>query len=52
MSEEKTPKTIMFPSITICHDDKDEGYEINSEGAKAKFENGFLKFKVPFKEKL
>ncbi len=94
MSKEKTPKTTMFPSVTICHDDKDEGYdievglpgvkkedvelsfwskgfcvdgekeditytgcytlahEVKIEEAKAKFENGLLKIKVPFKEKL
>jgi len=94
MSKEKIPKTAMSPLVTICHDDKDEGYDIEvelpgvkkedvdlsfwsrgfcvdgekedivytgcytlahdikAEGAKAKFESGLLKIKVPFKEKL
>ncbi|MEM3437790.1 MAG: Hsp20 family protein [Nitrososphaerales archaeon] len=94
MTEEKKAKITILPGVSICHDEKDEGYDIEVElpGAKkeeinlyfwsrgfcvdankedviysgcytlahdisidevkAKFENGLLKIKVPFKEKL
>ncbi|MCP8315911.1 MAG: Hsp20/alpha crystallin family protein [archaeon] len=28
MSEEKTPKTVMSPSVVVSHNEKDEGYVI------------------------